>query len=113
MIERIRALVEFCHINLCDPASFPLPLLPWSYSLGSGLDVIFCQNVLIYFARERRVEIVRRLCQHLRLGGYLLLGPAEVIGLHLPGVQPIRLTDALVYQRIAPRDLQGTVSSLA
>ncbi len=110
---RVRALVEFRYINLCDPTTFPLPPLPGLHGLVGGMDVIFCQNVLIYFSRESRVEIVQRLCQHLRVGGYLLLGPAEVVGLQLPGVQSVRLADALIYRRVSPTDLTGTVSSLA
>jgi chemotaxis methyl-accepting protein methylase len=100
--ERVRTLVEFRYVNLCDPESFAMLPLPETHGKGGSIDVIFCQNVLIYFARESRVEIVQRLCQHLRLGGYLLLGPAEVVGLHLPGVRSVRLADALIYQRMPP-----------
>ena len=66
---------------------------------GGGVDVVFCQNVLIYFRRESRSAIVQRLCQYLRPGGYLFLGPAEVVGLQLPEIQPVRFPDALIYQR--------------
>jgi chemotaxis methyl-accepting protein methylase len=111
--ERVRTLVEFRYINLCDPKTFPMPPLPGLRGYGGGMDVIFCQNVLIYFSRESRIEIVQRLCQYLRVGGYLLLGPAEIVGLQLPGIQSVRLTDALIYQRVSPADLSGAVSSLA
>lgn len=113
VLERVRALVEFRPINLCDPATFPMPPLPGLRGAGSGMDVIFCQNVLIYFSREQRIEIVQRLCQHLRLGGYLFLGPAEVVGLQLPGIEPVRLADALIYRRVSASGLSGAVSSLA
>ena len=87
--DRVRALVQFGYLNLNDPNSF------WV----SAQDVIFCQNVLIYFKPESRVEIVRRLCQRLNPGGYLFLAPAEVVGLRLPGVQPVRLANSLIYRR--------------
>jgi chemotaxis methyl-accepting protein methylase len=89
--DRVRALVQFGYTNLNEPTSY------WI----SAQDVIFCQNVLIYFEPENRVEIVRRLCQRLNVGGYLFLAPAEVVGLKLPGIEPVRLTDVLVYQRRA------------
>lgn len=111
--EQVRSLVEFRYMNLCDPMTFPMPPLPGLRGPGGGMDVIFCQNVLIYFTRESRLEIVQRLCQYLRVGGYLFLGPAEVVGLQLPGVEAVRLADALIYQRVAPADFSSTGSSLA
>jgi chemotaxis protein methyltransferase CheR len=89
--DRVRALVQFGYINLNEPTTY------WV----SAQDVIFCQNVLIYFQPERRVEIVQRLCQRLNVGGYLFLAPAEVVGLRLSGIEPVRLTDVLIYQRTA------------
>jgi chemotaxis methyl-accepting protein methylase len=88
--DDVRALVRFGYLNLNDPNSY------WV----SAQDIIFCQNVLIYFKPENRVEVVRRLCQRLNPGGYLLLAPAEVVGLKLPGVQLVRLPDSLIYQRV-------------
>lgn len=88
--DDVRSLVRFGYLNLNDPDSY------WV----SAQDVIFCQNVLIYFKPDCRAEIVRRLCQRLNPGGYLLLAPAEVVGLKLPNVRPVRLPDSLIYQRI-------------
>lgn len=88
--ESVRAMTQFGYLNLHDPDHY------WIMAQ----DVIFCQNVMIYFKPENRVEIVRRLCQQLNPGGYLFLAPAEVVGLKLPGVQLIRLPDSLIYQRV-------------
>lgn len=98
VIPQVQALVDFTYVNLHDLGSFPPFPLPGKRS--GGFDVIFCQNVLIYFQREQRVAVVERLCQYLRPGGYLFLGPAEVVGLQLPGVRAVRIVDALIYQRI-------------
>jgi chemotaxis protein methyltransferase CheR len=58
-------MVEFRRMNLIEPFSQgPLP-------------VIFCRNVMIYFNRETRQGLVRRLEQSLELGGYLFVGHAE------------------------------------
>jgi len=88
--DQVRAMAQFGQLNLHDPKSY------WV----SAQDIIFCQNVLIYLKPETRDDIVRRLCQRLNPGGYLFLAPAEVVGLKLPGVQPVRLSDVLIYQRI-------------
>jgi chemotaxis methyl-accepting protein methylase len=42
------------------------------------LDLIYCQNVLIYFARERRGELLDGLARLLRPNGLLVLGAGEV-----------------------------------
>ncbi len=88
VIDSVRALTQFGYLNLIDQTYWV-----------SGEDVIFCQNVLLYFETESRIAIVQRLCQRLNPGGFLLLAPAEVVGLQLPGIQLIRQPDSLIYQR--------------
>ena len=90
MNAQLRAAVEFGYLHLLEPQTY------WI----SGQDIIFCQNVLIYFHAESRVEVVTRLCQRLNPGGYLFLGPAEVVGLKIPGFTLVQYKDVLIYQRI-------------
>ena len=45
-----------------------------------GMDVIFCQNLLIYFRRWRRHETLNFLARRLKPGGYLIVGPGECFG---------------------------------
>ena len=40
-------------------------------------DVIYCQNVLIYFRKERKQEVIRQLTKRLKPGGLLVLGHGE------------------------------------
>ena len=42
-----------------------------------GADIIFCQNLLIYFRRWRRHDTLNFLAQRLKPGGHLILGPGE------------------------------------
>jgi len=67
--ETLRKRVGFVRFNLVDMAQRP-PL--------KGLDLIFCQNVLIYFARERRRELLGALLELLNPGGVLVLGAGEI-----------------------------------
>jgi chemotaxis protein methyltransferase CheR len=60
------SLVRFERRNLMEP--FPA---------GVSFPVIFCRNVMIYFDRETRANLVRRFSACLEPGGYLLVGHAE------------------------------------
>jgi chemotaxis methyl-accepting protein methylase len=44
---------------------------------SEGADIIFCQNLLIYFRRWRRHDTLNFLASRLRPGGHLILGPGE------------------------------------
>jgi type IV pilus assembly protein PilK len=68
--ERLRKRVGFACVNLMHASRAPL----------RQLDIIYCQNVLIYFARERRGELLDGLARLLRPNGLLVLGPGEVTG---------------------------------
>ncbi len=47
-----------------------------------NLDIIFCRNVLIYFAPEEQNKILQKFIRALEPGGYLFLGHSEsVLGL--------------------------------
>jgi chemotaxis protein methyltransferase CheR len=72
VVPEIRDMVKFRHLDLRNP-SWPLP---------ADFHQIFCRNVSIYFAEDERLELLNRLAQHLRPGGWLAIGNGEI----LPGV---------------------------
>jgi type IV pilus assembly protein PilK len=53
-------------------------------------DIIYCQNVLIYFRRWRRQEILNHLVERLSPGGLLLIGMGEVVNWHHPDLEPVK-----------------------
>lgn len=64
--RELRRRLEFRHINL----NAPLPEV--------GLfDVIFLRNVMIYFDLQTKRQVVARLYEVLRPGGYLFIGHSE------------------------------------
>jgi chemotaxis protein methyltransferase CheR len=69
--EAVRAAVQFDKRNLVrdDPELWP----------PSAYDVIFCRNVLMYFAPEQMRAAVARMTVALAPGGYLFLGHAETL----------------------------------
>lgn len=63
------------YLNLIDPF----------YDIQDKFDVIFCRNVLIYFDRETQEKVIRKLCSHLKPGGYFFIGHSESLsGMNLP-----------------------------
>jgi chemotaxis protein methyltransferase CheR len=69
--ESVRCAVRFAQRNLAghDPGMWP----PSTY------DVIFCRNVLMYFAPEQMRAVVDRIAKSLAPGGFLFLGHAETL----------------------------------
>jgi chemotaxis protein methyltransferase CheR len=63
----IANMVVFRRINLMDNR----------YPIKSLLDVIFCRNVMIYFDRKTQTEVLARIAQYLKPGGYLFVGHSE------------------------------------
>jgi chemotaxis protein methyltransferase CheR/type IV pilus assembly protein PilK len=64
------------------------------------MDLIFCQNLLIYFERERREHIANQLAGQLRPGGVLVLGPGELVGWQHPQLERVRHPDTLAFRRL-------------
>jgi chemotaxis protein methyltransferase CheR len=69
LVPEIRDLIKFRHLDLRNP-SWPLP---------TDFHQIFCRNVSIYFAEDERLDLLNRLAQHLRPGGWLVMGNGEIL----------------------------------
>ena len=88
----------------------PLNLLKEFRSLGA-FDIVFCRNVLIYFDRETKADILTRMAKQMVPDAYLVLGAAEtIIGLSddfkmVPGVRGL-------YQRKADQAAGGLKKDL-
>lgn len=76
-----------------------LNVLELSKAPMSGMDVIFCQNLLIYFRRWRRREILNRLAERLAPGGLLVIGVGEVAGWQHPDLEPVADEQVLAFTR--------------
>lgn len=87
--DPLRKRVGFVQFNLMDVARAPL----------KRLDLVYCQNVLIYFARERRAALLDALANLLKPGGLLVLGPGEVLGFNHPLLTRLGGPQTLAYRR--------------
>lgn len=64
-------------------------------------DLIYCQNVLIYFRKEMRHEILDELGARLALGGVLIIGAGEALDWKNPRLKRVDDKRALAFQRVS------------
>ena len=89
VLETLASRVCFARLNVLELAKAPF----------SGMDVIFCQNLLIYFRRWRRREILNRLAERLAPGGLLVIGVGEVVDWQHPDMLPVADDRVLAFIR--------------
>lgn len=87
--DSIRAMCSFVQGNLLDFENIVSE---------SGVDIIFCRNVLIYFNDETVRKIVENFARFLVDGGLLFLGHSESLSRITRRYIPIRLPGAVVYR---------------
>ena len=85
--REIRDRVVFKQLNLMD-----------SFMLLGKFDVVFCRNVLIYFSDAAKEDILRRITQTLRPGGYIFMGGSESLSRVADEFEILRLCDGIVYR---------------
>lgn len=87
VVQSMRDRSCFVRLNLLELARSPL----------TNLDVIYCQNVLIYFRKWRRKDIVTELANRLAPGGLLVLGLGEMVDWKVPELTRVPGERALAY----------------
>ncbi len=86
--DAIRQRVRFLELNLLN-----------AYDLLGKFDVIYCRNVLIYFSNDMKREILGKLANAMRPGGYLIMGVSESPINYSDAFEIIRHEEGLVYRR--------------
>lgn len=86
IVPELQRLITFARLNL----------IAGHFPFRQPFDVIFCRNVMIYFDRPTQATLVNRLTDHLRPGGYLLIGHSESLNSISHALTYIRPT---IYQR--------------
>ncbi len=86
--DSVKKMVSFRPLNLLN-----------SYSLMGRFDIVFCRNVLIYFAPEIKAQIISQIHGTLNDGGYLFLGASESISGLNDNFNMLRCNPGIVYQK--------------
>lgn len=87
----LKTRICFARVNVLELHKVPF----------QDIDLIYCQNMLIYFRRWRKREIVTRLADRLAPGGLLVLGLGEVVDWQHPNMDKVRFDDSLAFMRRA------------
>lgn len=83
--KRLRSRINFLQINL----NTVLPRL-------GEFDVVFLRNVMIYFNTETKRQVVNRLVEAIKSGGYLLIGHSESLN---GVVDNLKVVSPSIYQK--------------
>jgi chemotaxis protein methyltransferase CheR len=90
VIDRIRQLCHFGHLNLMDSDKV---------RVVGRVDVVFCRNVLIYFDQRSRKKVIDMFYERLMPGGYLFLGHSESLLNVSTAFELVHLSEDLVYRK--------------
>ncbi len=99
----VQSIVKFSHMNLNEPRKL---------TLVSGMDVVFCRNVMIYFSDDVKKQLVRGFYNALRPGGYFYIGHSETLHGISKAFKLVYFKNALVYQKeAAPAGAENTTAA--
>jgi type IV pilus assembly protein PilK len=91
VVQRIRQKVCFNHLNILDLGETPI----------GEMDIIVCQNVLIYYDRRRRLDIVNELTKYLKTDGVLMLGAGEIVNWKHPNLERLTYANTLAFRKVS------------
>jgi type IV pilus assembly protein PilK len=92
VVEALRRRVAFSPFNLLEIDRTGL----------KPFDLIYCQNVMIYFSRERRVSLLNAFAKLLSPEGLLVIGPGEVINYGNLGLRRLDNKNVLAFTKSDP-----------
>jgi len=90
IIDSIRGRICFSKLNLMKVDNAHI----------QNMDIIYCQNVLIYFKREKRIQILDNLVSRLKPGGLLVLGPGEITSWNNSLIKQVSKDHVLAFKRL-------------
>ena len=93
ILPQIRERVTFSFLNLAND------VYPTGLNQAGEMDVIFCRNVLMYFAPEQAKKVARALYHSLAEDGWLIPGLSEASHVLFSKFKPVRFPDAVLYQK--------------
>jgi|SRR5579863_5923099 len=93
ILPEIKKRITFSYLNLTEDA------YPSLTNNTNAMDIIFCRNVLMYFAPERAKKVVGRFYRSLIDGGWLIVSPSETSQALFAQYATVNLPDVIFYKK--------------
>jgi chemotaxis protein methyltransferase CheR len=93
ILPAIKNLVSFQHLNLAEDR------YPSIVTNTNSMDLIFCRNVLMYFAENQIRRVVEKLGHSLTPDGWLAVSPSEVSQELFQGFATVNFPGATLYRK--------------
>jgi chemotaxis protein methyltransferase CheR len=93
IIASIKKMVTFSYLNLVEDG-FPTLL-----TNTNAIDLIFCRNVLMYFAPQRAEKVSHNLYRSLVDGGWLIVSPSETSHVLFSEFVAVNYPGVIVYKK--------------
>jgi chemotaxis protein methyltransferase CheR len=93
LLPAIRKMVTFSYLNLSQD------VYPALQTNTNAMDIIFCRNVLMYFAPEHVKRAAERFYRSLVDGGCLIVSPVETSQIHYASFATVRIQDSTFYKK--------------
>ncbi len=94
VVPHLREHISFSVFDLLDPVSANPP-----ESIYGDFDIVFCSNLLFYYAPAIRDFILQKVCQSISARGYLITGEAERAMLERMDGMKMMAPPAAIFQR--------------
>lgn len=95
--DTIRKMVTFASLNLADD---PFPSL---VNNTNAMDIIFCRNVLMYFAPHQAKKVIDNFHHSLLPGGWLVVSPCETSHILFRQFETVGFDEAIFYRKDSRR----------
>lgn len=89
VVSTLRQRVCFNQVNALAMDNIPIGFM----------DIIICQNLLIYYERQRRETIANNLVKYLAPGGVLVFAVGELLNWSHPNMERFAFANTLAYRR--------------
>lgn len=91
LLPEIRQMVKFAYLNLVED------VYPALVNETNGMDIVLCNNVLIYFSQNNIEKVIRQLSSSLVNEGWLLVSSIEVPYVNDPRLAPVKFFEATIF----------------
>jgi len=93
ILPEIKNMVTFSYLNLVEDS------YPSLSNQTNAMDVIFCRNVLMYFAEASAKKVVHNLSHSLIDEGWMVISPTESVYVPSPPFSAVRFPNAVLYNK--------------